>query len=434
MQLKTKSAAASLAAATAALLGQSATTDAVAQELMPWEFDSAILYYGESDSRVRDFSVNVLARKEVREEGFLDINLAYDSLTGASPSGAVPTRVVHTFTSPSGGGTYSVAAGELPLDSSFLDTRVAVSANYEWPLTRLTQFNVGASLSDEYDYTHTGVNMKLARDFNNRNTTLSFGLARANDTVDPVGGTPVALTLTSAEADSGGLTKLGSQTKNVDDLLLGVTQVVSRRTIVQFNYGLSRSNGYLNDPYKILSIVDPVLGDPIPAPEDASVDYLYLYEGRPDTREKQSLYSLLKRDVDGDVFDVSYRYMTDDWDVTSHTIDVHFRRNIGGGRFVQPHLRLYSQTAASFYRTELFYGAPLPTYATADYRLSELTSVTVGLKFGAPTRSGEMSGRIELYHQNGKPSPGSQVGSLRNLDLNPGFYAVIAQLSYKFGG
>lgn len=432
MQLNGKSVGTSLAAATAALLGQSAAMGAVAQELMPWELDSALLYYGESDGRVKDYSVNVLARKEVREERFVDITFAYDSLTGASPSGAVPTRVVHTYTSPSGGGTYSVAAGELPLDSSFLDTRVAISANYEWPVTRLTLLNLGASLSDEYDYTHAGVNMKLARDFNNRNTTLSFGLARANDTVNPVGGTPVPLSPTTDQ--DGGAVRLGNQSKNVDDLLLGVTQVVNRRTIVQFNYGISRSNGYLNDPYKILSIVDPVLGDPVPAPEDANVDYLDIYESRPDTREKQSLYGLLKRDVSGDVFDISYRYMTDDWQITSQTIDIHFRRNIGDGRFVQPHLRLYSQTSASFYRTDLFYGAPLPTYATADYRLSALDSVTVGIKFGTPTRNGAMSGRIELYRQNGKPSPGSQVGNLEGLDLNPGFLAIIGELSYKFGG
>ena len=45
------------------------------------------------------------------------------------------------------------------------------------PVTRLAMLSVGASLSDEYDYSHTGVNARLARDFNNRNTTLSFGVA-----------------------------------------------------------------------------------------------------------------------------------------------------------------------------------------------------------------------------------------------------------------
>ena len=432
MQLKTKPFGTVLTAATAALLGHSLPGEVVAQELTPWEFDTAALYYGESDSRVRDFSINTLAKKEVREESWLSLRLALDTLTGASPSGAAPANAVQTFTTPSGASSYSVAAGQLPLDTSFLDTRVAMSANYEWPVSRLTLFNVGVSLSDEYDYSHMGVNMRLARDFNNRNTTLSFGLALANDTVDAVGGAPVGLSPMTDEDDGGD--KRGSQSKDVTDLLIGVTQVINRKTLVQFNYTLSRSDGYLSDPYKLLSVVDPVLGDPVAGPSGIGLDYLYRFEHRPDTREKQGLFGLLKRDVGGNVFDVSYRYMTDDWDIDSHTVDLHYRFNLERGSYLQPHIRFYSQTAAGFYRTVLFDGEPLPQFATADYRLSELDAVTVGFKFGKPTARGEMSGRLELYRQTGNASPGSNVGSLQAFDLDPALDAVIAQFSYRFGG
>jgi hypothetical protein len=432
MQLKKGSVGTSLAAATATLLGQSVASDVVAQELTPWEFDTAALYYSESDSRVQDFSVNALARKELREESYLSLRLALDTLTGASPSGAVPANVVQTFTTPSGNSSYSVAPGQQPLDTSFLDTRVALGANYEWPITRLTLFNVGVSLSDEYDYTHTGVNMKLARDFNNRNTTLSFGVALASDTVDPVGGAPVGLSPLMGE--DGAVNKRGSQSKDVTDLLLGVTQVINRKTVVQFNYSLSDSDGYLSDPYKMLSVVDPVLGDPVAPPAGVDLDYFYRYEHRPDTREKEGFFGLLKRDIGGDVFDVSYRYMTDDWDIDSHTLDLHYRRNLSSGSYIQPHLRFYSQTAASFYHTVLFDGDPLPSLATADYRLGEFDAVTIGVKFGKPTSRGEISGRLELYQQTGKAQPGSQIGSLRSFDLNPELNAVIAQFSYSFGG
>jgi hypothetical protein len=423
---------ASLAAATAALLGQSASTTAIAQELLPWELDAALLYYGESDGRVKDVSFNTLARKEVKEERFLTVRLALDTLTGASPSGAVPANTVQTFTTPSGNSSYSVGAGVTPLDTSFLDSRVAISANYDWPLTRLTQFNVGASLSDEYDYTHAGVNMKLARDFNNRNTTMSFGVAIANDSINPVGGAPLGLTPMLAGTGNGN--KQGDQSKDVVDVLLGVTQVINRHTLVQFNYSLSQSDGFLNDPYKILSVVDPVLGDPVAAPLGAGLDYLYLYENRPTTRDKQGLFGLLKKDIGGDVFDISYRYMTDDWDIDSHTIDLHYRWNLGSGSYFQPHLRFYSQTSAGFYHTVLLDGAPLPTFATADYRLSEFDAVTIGVKFGKPTSRGEISGRLELYQQTGTATAGSQVGTLQNFDLNPQLNAIIAQFSYNFSG
>jgi hypothetical protein len=81
----------------------------------------------------------------------------------------------------------------------------------------------------------------------------------------------------------------------------------------------------------------------------------------------------------------------------------------------------------------LFNGTPLPAFASADYRLSEFDGITLGIKYGRETEHGEMSGRLEFYQQSGNASPGSQVGSLQNFDLNPGLEAIIAQFSYNFG-
>lgn len=422
---------ASLAAATCALLGPGVPLEVVAQELAPWDIDTSLLIYSESDGRVRDTSLNARVRKEVREEKFLDLSLAIDSLTGASPSGAVPATGVQTFTSPSGNSQYIVAAGEPALDTSFLDTRTALSANWEMPLTRLALLSVGASLSDEYDYTHTGVNARLARDFNNRNTTLSFGVALANDTISPVGGSPVPLAPLLGLGDH--TYKRADQSKDVTDLLFGVTQVVSRHTIVQLNYSLSQADGYLTDPYKLLSVVDPVTGNLVAGPPGSGLNR-YLFESRPGTRDKQSLYGLVKRDFNGDVLEASYRYMTDDWGVDSHTVELRYRWTFGTSRYLQPHVRFYQQTAADFYRTVLFDGAPLPTYATADYRLGEFDGITFGVKYGQATaRGSEWSARIEYYTQTGQAAPGSAVGALAGFDLFPDLNAVIAQFSYKFG-
>jgi hypothetical protein len=423
----------SLAAATCALLGPGTPTTVIAQELTPWDVDTAMLYYGEGDGRVRDASFNVLARKELREDGFLGLTLALDTLTGASPSGAVPSNTPQTFTRPSGNGSYTIGAGATPLDDSFQDTRTALSASWTWPVTRLATLEVGTSLSDEYDYTHTGVNARLARDFNNRNTTLSFGFAVASDSISPVGGTPTPLSSMLAESDDNNANKsAGEQSKDVTDFLLGVTQVLNRQTIIQFNYSLSQSDGYLTDPYKILSVVDPITGLPASGPPGSGLN-LYLYESRPQTRDKQSLYGLLKRDFNGDVFDISYRYMTDDWGIDSHTIDLHYRWQLSNGNYLQPHLRFYSQNQADFYQTVMFEGQPLPPFATADYRLAKLDAVTLGIKYGKDTQHGEFSARLEVYEQTGEASPDASVGALTSLDLYPDLSAVIAQFSYKFG-
>jgi len=418
-----------LAAATCALLGYAVPAEVEAQELMPWEFDASVLLYDEGDGRVQDASINAIARKELREEGFLTITAANDSLTGASPSGAVPANVVQTFTSPSGNSQYHVGVGEQVLDSSFHDTRTALGANYEWPVTRLSLLSVGASFSSEYDYEHLGLDARIAHDFNNRNTTLSFGAALANDSVNPVGGAPIELSPMLGEESHAN--KRGNESKDVVDLLVGVTQVLSRKTLLQVNYSQTKSDGYLTDPYKLLSVVDPVTGDPVAGPAGSGL-YQYLYESRPSTRDKQSLFGLVKHDFNGDVLEASYRYMTDDWGVDSHTLDLRYRLNFGSGKYLQPHLRFYNQTAADFYHTVLFDGAPVPEFATADYRLGKFDGVTVGLKYGQETRSGEWSARLEWYQQTGTADATAAVGSLAAFDLYPDLNALIAQFSYKF--
>ena len=202
---------------------------------------------------------------------------------------------------------------------------------------------------------------------------------------------------------------------------------------MQLNYSLSQSDGYLTDPYKILSVVDPVTGNPVAGPAGSGLNR-YIYESRPDTRDKQSLFALLKRDFDGDVLEASYRYMTDDWGVDSHTLELRYRWSFGA-RYLQPHLRFYQQTAADFYRTVLFAGAPLPAHATADHRLGEFDGVTFGSQVRAERRpsGGEWSARIEYYTQSGNASPGSAVGALAGFDLYPDLNALIAQFSYNFG-
>jgi hypothetical protein len=422
--------AAALAAATCALLGPGTPTVVVAQELEPLDVDAALLYYGEADGRVQDLSFNATLRKELKEESFLNVTLAVDTLTGASPNGAVPSAGVQTFTRPSGKDRYSVQAGQLPLDDTFHDSRTAVDASWEQPLGRLMLLDVGLGFSTEYDYTHAGLNARIARDFNKRNTTLSAGVAYGSDNVNPVGGSPIGLAPMLEVGNTSN--RRGDRSKNVTDFLLGVTQVIDRHTLVQLNYSLSRSDGYLSDPYKLLSVVDPITGEPVTGPAGSGLN-LYLYEKRPDLREKQSIFALVKRDIGGDVLDFSYRYMTDDWGIDSQTVELHYRFNFGADKYLQPHVRFYSQSAADFYHTLLFAGRPLPGYASADYRLGKLDTVTFGLKLGMKTRKGEISTRLELYRQSGTPEPGADVGALTGLDLFPDMSAVIAQFGYRFG-
>jgi hypothetical protein len=430
-----KSISATLATATCALLGNVITQPVQAQEDPGWDFNTSVLYYGEDADRIQDLSVSVLARRTFYDDRFLTMGLTVDALTGASPNGGIHQAVPQTFTRPSGNGVFTTPANTLVLDDSFRDTRVALSGSWQQPLGRLSQLSVGLSASKEYDYLHLGVNAKLSRDFNQRNTTVSAGLAFSADSIDAVGGTPVPLTSMGDVGDLGN--RLGKQDKDIVDIVLGVTQVITRNLVVQANYSFSDSSGYLNDPYKIVSLVDAVSGDVVPrtpAPGALGPSHEYIFESRPDKRTKHSFYGQAKYYMGGKVLDASYRYMTDDWDIDSHTVDLRYRWPMGDSRYLEPHLRFYTQTDANFYQVGVANGSPLPAYATSDYRLGNFDAITVGMKYGWTTKNGnEMSARLEFYQQSGSiPADkliGNQVGLVEYPDLN----AIIVQFSYRFG-
>lgn len=423
-----------LAAATCALLGTTAVAPVEAQEAGRWDFDTALMFYGESDNRVSDLSASVLAKRDFDDDRFLTLDLSFDTLTGASPSGATAMGRAQTFTSPSGKGIYTTAAGDIPLDDAFRDSRVALGATWTQPLARLYTFSGGIGLSNEYDYRHIGANASLARDFNQRNTTLSAGLAFSRDENNPVGGTPAPLSLMGDVGDLSNRIVDGS--KDIVDLLVGVTQVINKTTLVRINYSHSISDGYLTDPYKLLSVVDPLTGDTvlrIPAAGNGPTGQ-YRFESRPDSRTKQALYAQLKKYFGGKVLDVSFRYMTDDWGIDSQTLDGQLHWPVGTSSYLEPHVRYYTQGAADFYRTSLVAGQALPQFASADSRLGEFDGVTVGLKYGHKMGSGnEWSMRLEYYQQSGTVADSALIGNQRQFDQFPDLTAVIAQFGYRFG-
>ena len=431
---KDKSITTALASATCALLGTTAATPVDAQEEPKWDFNTSLLYYGEDGDRVQDLSFKSLTRRLFADDRILTLGLTVDTLTGATPNGAIRQDGVQTFTRPSGADAYAVPAGDLPLDDTFKDTRVALSASWQQSAGEKGLVSVGLSASKEYDYLHTGINAKYAHDFNQRNTTVSAGFAYARDSIEPVGGAPAPLT---QMLDIGDLSnRLGDDDKDVFDVVLGVSQVINRNLVVSANYSFSQQDGYLNNPYKVLSLVDGVTGDTLPrAPgPEGGPSGQFLFEGRPDQRTLHGLYTQAKLNLGGKVLDASYRYMTDDWDIGSHTLDLRFRWPVGQSSYIEPHVRFYSQNEAEFYRLSLDSSQELPQFASSDYRLGNFDAVTAGLKLGWKTRNdNDMAVRVEWYTQSGTVPAGQLIGNQASRDNYPDLNALIVQFSYRFG-
>ncbi len=357
-------------------------------------------------------------------------------LTGGSPNGAVAQKYAQTFTTPSGdsltptprprgeddddeegGRLYTVAAGEQPLDPSFRDLRVAGDLNWSQPLGIGNRIAANGHLSVEHDFQSASTSLMFSRDFNSKNTTLGVGVSGELDRIKPIGGVPVAgsdYTLFDKHN--------GAENKHVLGAQLGVTQVLSRNWIAQLNFSVDESSGYLNDPYKIVSLVDTT-----------GVTTDYLFESRPDTRTRRSVWLGNKVALGSSVLDLSMRYGTDDWGIDSQTVEARYRMRIGGSMYLEPHLRWYKQGAADFYRLYLT-GADLSmANMSADPRLGAFTAKTVGVKLGVPMSGGsEVALRLEAYQQDPKHRT-STLDGLSGLDLNPRLRAVMLQLDWNFG-
>lgn len=422
-----------LASATCTLLGTAISTSHAADN---WDISTSAFLYAEEDERVMDVSAKTILVRELDEDNIITINAQIDTLSGASPNGAVPVNSVQTFTRPSGNGKYQIGINKTPLDDTFQDTRVALSGNWKRQLNRFLSGSSGLSVSNEFDYLHLGLNGSLAKEINDKNTTLSTGIALSFDNYSPLNGAPTTFSemIFSEKDDNEDDENKNSVStdKVITDVVLGVSQVLNRRAIAQFNYSFSFADGYLNDPYKLLSVVNETSGELLQSSDGTGGRYVY--ENRPGSRTSHNLFTKIKYHLENDIVDISYRYHTDDWDINSHTVDFRYRFMLNNNKYLEPHVRYYKQSKAKFHR--YFLTEPETEnieYASADYRLAAFNATTLGLKFGMTLKNEkEFSTRIEYYQASGDDHPTEAFGALAAQDLYPEVSAWILQANYSF--
>jgi hypothetical protein len=311
-----------------------------------------------------------------------------------------------------------VQPGQLPMDKGFRDERFAGNIAYAQPVGGISLLGVGGSYSIEHDYRSFSINTNIAQNFNLNNSTASFALNYENDSSFPYGGVPTPLTEMNAQWKS-----ISSQQRQRVDLLAGITEVMTRNWLLQVNYSFSVSQGYQNDPYMVVSVVDPVSGEP----------NQYLYENRPRSRQLQSVYADSKLDFGPTVTDISARYYFDDWGIKGITAEIAERISLTRWLYVEPDARWYHQTAATFFDNFLVSGQPLPQYASADWRLGQFTGLTYGAKLGFTlTPKIEVYLRGEYYQQMGNGHPADAIGQLKQQNLFGGVNAAYALLGFTW--
>lgn len=398
-----------LSLATCGLLAQHSATAAEIDNA--WVIDSSAVYYSEND-RVTVYKVIEDVKGAVSNEDTANLKVVFDTMSGPTPSGSVK-RTNLTFTGASGG---SISSGAQTASlSQFDDTRVAVSLDWNHEFDRLNNISYTGAISVENDYRSFsgGATYKLSS--KDRVFEFAFGVAGTTDEIFVVGtkATPVPLSDVSK-----GLS-FGSGTKNTVEVITGLTYVINKRTIAQFNLVGGWIKGYLNDPYKIFSIVD-----------SNNNEYDQYFEARPNSRTRASLVMNLNHQIypSNHILNLSYRYFTDDWGIKSHTLDTQYRINLSSKTYLTPHFRYYKQSSADFYSNSFTrsptdpnpVSASLPEYLSADYRLDDMQSLTAGATLEHVfSGDGKLRSRLEYIHQ-----------SFEHAEYNIN-NAIVFQISYQ---
>jgi len=406
-----------LTLATCTLLSQQ-SGDALAIE-NAWEIDSSFLYYSEADDRVSVAKYVAAVGGDVTDRDRVNIQAVLDTMSGSTPSGAVKASgSSNTTTGASGGGGTSVTDPNASALSHFDDTRLADSLTWTHTHENNWVIDYNAAVSIENDYRSYSGAVTVNKETAKKDYRFTFGVAETYDQIYRVGAgsTPVPLTQIADNQFA------GEGEKNTTDIILGLTHIINRRTIAQVNLAYTISQGYLTDPYKVFSVVDRATDIPI---DDSSY-----YESRPGDRHRTSITFQINHQLypSDNIFHGSYRYYTDDWDVNSNTLDLNYRFNLANTNYIEPRIRLYQQTKASFYQNQFYVDNTagldpttlFPDHISADYRLDDMKSITTGIRYGREVGTdGNIRARLEYMYQSFEHS---------EFDTNK---AIIFQVAYS---
>ncbi len=264
---------------------------------------------------------------------------------------------------------------------------------YQWDDAAL---DIGGGISIENDYESRFASLGGRFDFNQKQTTLNWGVSYTNSdtfaTLDPdalpyistdayeisgcdfTNGNLIPLT-TPKVAASGHIENTcafdpqNAQFSRSTAVLhgnrqdwggqLGLTQVLDKNSLISLDLGYTRSTGYLANPYKVVyafkATFNPVQDFALTDGPNTSTQGAFV-EVRPDERNQFNWhlgYDHYIEPLDA-AFHFNYHFAHDDWGIQAHTFEGDWVQPLGAGWTVTPRIRYYSQSAADFYTTGIF--------------------------------------------------------------------------------
>jgi len=231
-------------------------------------------------------------------------------------------------------------------------------------------------MATEYDYESMSYGLDWAVDLNQANTSIAASVRRYDDAIDLIG-------INGYGSQGDGLpTTEGKGDRTTTDLFVTLSQTLGRRTAGSVELSVSSQEGVLSTPYNEVILVSSSPLYP---------NGKHVAERLPDSRVRKALGLRLNHAFsDSLVQRVGYRYYTDDWGITAHTIDLetHFRLPTEREMWLYPIFRFHTQQATDYFGLPLtFTGAE--DYYTSDWDLAETSTDKYGVGWSVNTLPNE---------------------------------------------
>ena len=314
------------------------------------------MQYNESDNRVKVIAPSLEINKELGVDYTLNGTFVSDSVSGGTP--------IYSDTS---SGASAFNRGEV-LDTSnikkenveFTEQRSYGAISLVKRVENRDEITASFSKSYESDYDSNTLSvgyLMWADETKNRSYDIGLSYQLNNILIKDC---TLNEECSTADSISGASKKT---TATVLSTELGATQIIDERSLAKVSVFYSNEDGYLSNPYyNVVRDTNSVVA-----------------ESRPDTRVAYGFnLKYIRAFTDTISSQFKYKYYSDDWDITSHTIDnmnyyeLNDKYKVGFG------LRYYTQSEAEFYNESRTYFTD-EEFASHDDRLSSFNATTYKL-------------------------------------------------------
>ena len=308
--------------------------------------------YDESNSRVSVKAPSIEINKDFGVDYTLNTSIVSDSVSGATPI------YVDTSSGASAFRSRGIDKSPIKKNVNFTEQRTSASFSLVKRLDNRDEITAGFSKSYESDYDANTLSFDYLHWANNsKNRSYNFGASYALNNIliedclyNAQCGTPDTISSASKKESSNTITTQ-----------VGITQIIDQSSLMKADIFYNVEDGYLSNPYyNVVRNTNKIVAETRPDKRVAygfNLKYIKAFRSNFSSKFK-------------------YKFYTDDWGITSHTLNINNYYEINSKFTLGFGLRYYTQSEAKFYNESTNYFTT-QEYASHDDRLSSFNATTI---------------------------------------------------------